>query len=495
MKQYILIIDEGTTGVKSLIFNRNMEVLGDSYRKLESMCPGERMVEQDPEVILEKTIETCREVVKTTGINPEEIACIGITNQRTSWLMWEKESGRPISNLVIWQDTRGIYQKQKFIDDPEFNQKFPGVAPYLPPLYAPLIIDYLKEHQDGFAEKLQNEDVLWGNVDTWLLYRLTGKKEFATSASTASNSTIFDNENICWSMPILEYVGVKKSMMPEVKEESGHFGDMCESILGVKIPIYSMVADQQSAMFAQGCFKPNVAKCTNGTGTFLNVNIGPVHKSYGNFYTSIAWKLNGEVSYMFEGSSFTAGTCLEWAKNQLELFDSIDQLTEDVESIDSNGGVYFVPALTGLTGVPYSDESARASFIGVSLASERKHFVRAVLESVAYAAVSVFEVFRNQGIGMDRLSVSGGVSKSDVAIQLMANLLNMEIARPHSVEASALGAAELAAIHMGWMTIDQVDEFLHVDKVFHPNEDRENAMYHFEQWKKAVNRSLNWLEK
>lgn len=493
MKQYILIIDEGTTGVKSLIYNRDMEVLGLAYRKLESIYPDKRMVEQDPEMIYEKTVETCREVVKNLNINPEEIACVGITNQRTSWLIWDRDTGKPLYNMVIWQDTRGVYQQAKFIADPVFNEKFPGVAPHLPPVYAPLLIDHIKDHNPEFKAAIERGNVYWGNVDAWLLYKFTKGKVFATSASTISNSTIYDNAGLDYGMPILEYVGIKRDMLPEVRDEYGDFGMMNADILGIEIPIYSMIADQQSAMFAQGCFNPDVAKCTNGTGTFLNANIGPEHKSYGNFYTSIAWRLNGKVSYMFEGSSFTAGTCLEWAKEQLELYQDVDQLTKDAESVPDNGGVYFVPALGGLTNPPFRDASARASFMGIGPSANRRHFVRAVLESVAYAAVCVFEEFRNQGVPINKLSVSGGVSKSDVAIQLMANLLDMEIARPHSVEASGLGAAELAAIHMGWIKLEEVESYLHVDKVFRPDQNQARDQENFKYWKKAADRSLSWL--
>jgi glycerol kinase len=493
MKDYILVIDEGTTGVKSFIYDRDMRIRGVAYRAIESIYPGERKVEQNAENVYALTVETIKEVVASLGINPADIACAGLATQRTSWLLWDKKTGKPIHNMVIWQDTRGAFQQQKFIEDKTFNQYFPGVAQILPPFYPALVFADIKETVPGFAEAIKRDGLLWGNVDSWLLYNLTGGKSHATTTSMASNSVIFDSPSVDWNMYIPGYVGMRADMLPEVKDEYDDFGVMTADILGVEIPIYCIVADQQSAMFAQGCFDPAVAKCTNGSGTFINVNTGSEYKQVAKFFSSIAWRIKGKVDYMVEGSSYSAGTCLEWAQNNLSLFSGVEELTKISESVPDSGGVYFVPALGGMTGAPYNDYSARASFMGMGYPSTRAHMIRAVLDSVAYAAIGVVKTFTESGIDIKKFSVSGGVSNSDIAIQLMSNVLGMEILRPESVEATSLGAAELAAIRMGWIDIKDAGKYFKIDKVFAPNQNRDRDLAHFEGWKKAVERSTKWL--
>jgi glycerol kinase len=495
MSEYILILDAGTTTVKSLIYDRKLELTGISARNVPSFYPGPRLVEQDPEQIYNLVVETARDVIKQVGIKPEEISCAGLATQRTSWVFWNGNDGKPLYNLVTWQDTRGEGVLQRlFIDSPDFNRVFPGVAPYLPAIYTPVMVAATKEISPDFAEALNGENVKWGNVDAWLLYKLTGGKQHATTYSSASNATMLDTPTGLWSSYIAQYVGMRDDMLPEIREESGDFGFITSDILGVEIPIYSVIADQQAAMFAQGCFDPSVAKCTNGSGTFVNVNIGEEYKTFGSYFTTIAWKLNGKISYMFEGNSYTAGSCLEWAEKQLQLFNGVEQLTQYAESVPDSAGVYFVPALGGMTGAPYHDPSARASFMGISPGSDKRHFARAILEAIAFAAADIIISFKELGVAMGKLSVSGGVSNSDIAVQLIANVLNAEIARPKSVEATGFGTAALAALHMGWLNEEEIKKGMPVHKLFIPQENRESDLKRFHMWKKALNRSLSWLE-
>lgn len=493
MKEFVLVVDEGTTAVKSLLFDREMEIRAISSRKIDRIFPSERFVEEDPENIYERTVETMREAIANAGVAAGDIACVAITNQRTSWMFWNAVSGKPICNLVTWQDTRGVFGLEMLARDEAFEKAFPGRRQTLKAISPAVVIYHMRNTCPAFAEALgRKDDVRFGNIDAWLLYKFTGEAH-ATSYSTVSNSVAFDNRALAWAMDLLEYMGLSDAMMPEIREESGHFGVMRKDVLGVEIPVCAMVADQQAAMFSQGCFNPHVAKCTHGTGTFMNVNIGREYRDVGRFFTSIAWKLGGEVSYMFEGNSFTAGTCLEWAARQLELYGSMKQLDEDAALVPDSGGVFFVPALGGLTTAPYFDPSARASYMGISHRTNRHHFVRATLDSVAYAAASVFEAIQAEGVDIRKLSVSGGVSNSDLVIQLMANLLGMEVVRPHTVEATGLGAAELAAMHLGWIRPGEVENYVKVGKVSHPDENRERDRDHFRVWKKAVARSLEWL--
>lgn len=471
-----------------------MEIAAISHRKIDRLFPAERFIEQDPEAIYRTSLDTMREAVGLAGISASDIAGVGIANQRTSWVFWDVKTGQALRNLVTWQDSRGVLGMEMLAGNEAFNQVFPDTLSTKRPIYPPFGIHHIKETEPEFSKALERrDDVRYGNVDAWLLYKLTDGKQHATSYSTASNSIVYDTANLKWEMPVMEFMGVYEEMMPSVREESGDFGTLSADVLGVEIPILSMVADQQSAMFAQGCFGPDTAKCTNGTGTFVNVNIGPEFKQYGNFRTNVAWRLDEDVNYMCEGNSYTAGSCLEWASRHLELFNGVDDLEAYAARVPDSGGIYFVPALGGLSTAPYLDPSARASFMGIGAGTHKAHFVRAVLDSVAYAGVSLFQEMIRLGIGINKLSVSGGVSNSDFVVQLMANLLDMDVVRPHTIEATGLGAAELTALRLGWVKRDSIGDYIRVGAVFSPNRDCERDANHFEKWKKAVSRSLDWL--
>jgi glycerol kinase len=494
MKNYFLVFDCGTTCVKTLIFDKNLKFIDMSSRKVQSLYPGAGLVEQDPLKIYSLLLETAREVMKKNSLTAADFAAAGIGAQRTSWLFWDTDQN-PICNLITWQDTRGAgILKRLFTENEKFNAVFPGVAPYLIPLYTPVAVAATKEFSAEFAENLSKDGIKWGNLDTFLLYKLTGGKQFATTLSMASNSTMLDNQSCEWNTYIPQYVGMRPEMFPEIRDESADFGVISEEIFGGEIPIYGMIADQQAAMFAHGCFDPTVAKCTNGSGTFVNVNIGSEYKTFGGFYTSVAWRLKGKVSYMFEGNSYTAGSCLEWAQRQLELYGSIKQLDEDAASVEDSNGVYFVPALGGMSGAPYNDPTARASFMGIGPDANRKHFVRAVLDAIAFAASDVLLSFQKLGVDMKKLSVSGGVSNSDIAVQLISNILNAEVSRAESIEATGFGIAALAALYMNITDEETIKKGMPAHKIFTPDKNQTANQSQFKMWKKALDRSLKWLE-
>ncbi|SDT39778.1 glycerol kinase [Paenibacillaceae bacterium GAS479] len=487
-KEYILVIDEGTTGIKVIIFNRKFQAVKEVYEAIDTIYPGQGQVEQDAEEIYQTTIKLCRQAVKELGIAANEIECVGITNQRTSWLLWDKQTGKPIRNMVTWQDSRGAAQIEKFIKDERFDEKFPGLAPLLPPFYLPLALSEIKEHEPEVVKKIEDKSVLWGNIDSWLIYKLTGGKVHATSSSTASNSTVYLSQFGCWFQEMLEYVGLTLDMMPVVKDEADDYGVMTEEILGVEIPIAGVVADQQSALFSQGCLENNTATCTNGTGSFIDVNLGSIYREIPGFYTTIAWRLKDDIKYMVEGFTLTAGASLEWVRNGLGLIDNFDSMGEIAAS--GNGDVYFVPALMGLA-TPYHDYSARGSFMGISATTTAAHFVQATLESVAFSVAAIFESMKFEEL--KTIKLSGGASKSDRVGQLLANLTSVEVIRPDSVEATALGAAEFAAIQRGVITLNDVPGLVTVHKIFRPDENQERDKQHFLMWTKAVERSLGWL--
>ncbi|MEG0377354.1 MAG: FGGY family carbohydrate kinase [Eubacterium sp.] len=492
MERYILVIDEGTTGVRALIYDRQMKMIDYVYETLELYYPGPDEVEADPVEIYDKTVKVCREVVDKCGISVDEIAGVGITTQRTSWLVWNKETGQPLRNAVLWLDARGRHQKQKFVDDPLFNAQYPGLAGVLPGVYMPLILDKICDEDKVFADEFKKDTTLYGNIDTWLIWKMTGGKVHAVSSSMISASTLYDNGQEVYSQPLIGYFGVRNELLPEIREESDFYGNMSAEILGKEIPICSSIADQQSAMFSQGCVKPNTVKCTMGTGTFIDINVGEDIKIIPTLNNMITWKLDGKVNYLLEGMASTAGACLEWAKKSFNLFDDFSEMDDMAESVKDHAGVYFIPALAGMIVPPYNDESARGAFMGIGPGATRAHFIRAMLEGIAFAAVLLMEEATNIGVTIEEIKVSGGVTKSSVVMQTIASVTGAKVVRPKSVEATALGAAETAAIKLGWMSIDDIENYLEIDKVIRPNENSSKIKDVYSNWKKVVNRTLKW---
>lgn len=490
-KNYILVIDEKTTGVRSFIYNRNMEIVSKAYRRIQLIHPGPKEVEEDAQVIYDKTVEACREVVKKSGIDPNEIECVGLTNQRTTWVMWNKETGKPLYNMKTWLDSSGLHVKQKFIVDSAFNEKFPGVAPVLPGLFMPLQLDCIKSKSPEFVEEFNKSTTLYGNVDAWLIWNFTKGKVHATTSSTVSNSTIYVNNAESWNYPILEYFGVRPEMLPEIRDEADFFGMMSADIVGAEIPIYSAFADQQAALFSQNCLTPKTAKITNGTGTFVDVNIGSTYRTAGTLTPSIAWRMDGETTFMLEGSNFNAGVCLEWMKESLNMFDTFEEMNRLADSVEDSNGVFFVPALNGMSGVPFNDESARGAFLGLAGSSNRSHMIKAALQGIGFAAASIILEAQKSGILIEEIKLSGGVSRSSIIGQIIADVTGIPTVKYDTLEASAMGAAETAAIKAGWITKDDIKKYLKVENRYIPN-GKEEIAENYSDWVNAVNRTLKW---
>lgn len=492
MRNYIIVIDEGTTGVRACLFNKNMEMIGSNYEKLKLYYPEPGAVECDAEEILEKTIRTMRNVISEQQVAIDDIECIGLTTQRTSWVCWNKETGRPLRKAVVWLDGRGIHQKEKFINDAHFNSLFPGVAQQLPAEAPLLIMDRIKEQEPDFAENVGKETTLWGNIDAWLIWKLTKGHVFATVSSIASISMMYTIQTGSWNEPLINYMGFTVDRMPQILDEASDFGYLDEELLGAEIPIRSDIADQQSALFGQGCLEENSIKCTNGTGTFIDINIGKRLNVIPGLIPLAAWRLNGEMTYCLEGFSSTSGACLEWAKNQAELFNDFSEMDYLVSQVPNTSGVYFVPALSGLNGYPYYDATARAAYIGISPDVGKKHIVRATLEGLAYAVADIVEHIRKSGIPLSEIKVSGGVSKSDFICQTISDATGMVVVRPESVEATALGAARMAALQSGWIKLEALENVEDGDFVFKPKMDEKQVENAFEMWKEALKRTMNW---
>ncbi|MCI8327470.1 MAG: hypothetical protein HFI37_06810 [Lachnospiraceae bacterium] len=488
MKNYILVIDEGTTGVRALLFDRAMKIVASEYQNLQLYYPGPEQVEMDAKEVFNATVAVCRKVVGNHGISAEEIECVGTTYQRATWLFWDKTTGEPLRNAVTWQDGRGIHHKQKLVEDKDFDKKFPGLAPYLPGNWIMMNLYGVEEDEPEFKKAIAGENVLFGCMESYIGWRLTNGAVHATTRSSAGSTGVYVAAEDRWNTEALEFFGVRKEILPELREESGEFGMMSADILGIELPIYSSFADQQSAMFAQNCHKADTGKCTLGTGAFMDFNIGDVFGEVPGTYTAITWQINGKKNYLVEGLSNTAGACLEWAKDQFKLFEKFEDMEEMATSVEDNGGVYFIPALAGIM----DDSSAKGAYLGIRPHVTNQHMMRATLEGVAFGALLLMETIAKHGKGLKEISISGGVAKSSLVAQILANVTDAKIVRPKSVEATALGAAEAAAIRAGWMTMEDVKDYLDIDKVYEPDKNAAAYKKTFENWKKAAERTLKW---
>lgn len=495
-KKYILVLDEGTTGLRSILFDKKMEVVSQSYRKITSFYPDPIEVEQDPKEIWDKMVDSMRETVAKAEIDVNEIECIGIGIQRGTFTFWNKKTGETLNPFVVWQDVRG--RREKVLrNDPVFKERFPKEhAAVMINRNAWARLSVVINEDPELKAKLQDEDTTYGTIDSWLIYNLTGGKENRMCASHAGTLPMYDPVNRTWKYDVLEYIGIPRTALPEVLKDSDFYGMAVKDILGVEIPIYSAAADQQSALFAEFCHIPGQAKLTIGTGAFLDMNVGdaPVTPPPG-FSCLQAWRLGEESTFMVEGSVFTSGTCLEWGKSVgiIEDFGKMDELAYTVEDTK---GVYFVPTVNGMDGVPFFDPKGTSSFMGITAGVTRAHMVRAMVESLGFAMSMVFDQLtaNMEGVNLTAVHINGGVSRSSLLCQTLADMTGATIQRERNAETTALGAAELAGIYAGWMTKADVGNFIDIKDTFTPSENAENTKKRFKAWLKAVERSKDWLE-
>jgi len=495
-KDYVLGIDVGTTGVKTLVFNRNMEITGQASGKFHVTFPDRYGVEQDPIELYENTKASIIGAVKDAGIRPDEIAAAGLAFQRNSWTYWDKKTGTPLIPTSVWSDVRYRYIIDRYRNDKEFCKKYPERAREMGAATnkSLIILQYQREKDPELDRKFKEADVAAGLVDAWVIYKLTGNREFLSGRGHASISSCYSVRDDDWDYPGIEYFDLPRSSMAEIRPDCDFYGNIDKDILGVEIPIYANLADQASSLLGEGCIKSNSAKCTWGTGFYLDVNTGGELHAERNLQQGTAWQTKDDRCYFVEASSLTAGSTLEWMKNNARLVGDFVEMNKLVEEIPDNGGVYFVPALYKMAYRPFEDAQLEGSFMGIVAGTERAHLVRAVLEGVVYSSMYAFYDLENVVGKLNNLRFNGGIAKSDFACQLSANLLGTPVMRGsgRNMEATAMGAAEMAAVYLGWFGIEDVVNFLDTDKVFEPdsNVDRDTENYYW--WKRALGRSLGW---
>ncbi|WP_200804856.1 glycerol kinase GlpK [Anaerosalibacter sp. Marseille-P3206] len=496
-KKYIMALDQGTTSSRAILFNHNAEIVQVAQNEFEQIYPKPGWVEHDAMEIWATQMGVARQVLEREGARPNEVAAIGITNQRETTVVWNKNTGKPIYNAIVWQCRRTAPicddLKKKGLED--YIKENTGLV--IDAYFSGTKIKWILDNVEGARESAEKGELLFGNIDTWLLWNLTRGKVHVTDYSNASRTMLFNIKELCWDEKILKELNIPKSMLPEVRPSSEVYGVTDPKTFGgAEIPIAGIAGDQQAALFGQACYSEGMAKNTYGTGCFMLMNTGEkIVPSKNGLLTTIAWGINGKVNYALEGSIFIAGAVIQWLRDELRLIvDSADSEYFATKVNDTNG-VYIVPAFVGL-GAPYWDMYARGTIVGLTRGSNRNHLTRAALESIAYQTRDVLEAMQeDSGIDLKELRVDGGAVANNFLMQFQSDILGVPVHRPKVIETTALGAAYLAGLAVGfWKDMEEISMKWNVDRVFNPEMDEAHKEKIYKGWKKAVGRSLDWEE-
>lgn len=495
-ERYVLALDQGTTSSRAILFDSSGNVVGMVNQEFPQIYPKPGWVEHDPYDILESQVSVAKKLLRTFDVEPNQIAAIGITNQRETTIVWDKKTGRPVYNAIVWQcrRTANICDDLKAQGLADYIQRKTGLV--IDAYFSATKVQWILKNVPDVLEKAKRGDIVFGTVDSWLIWNLTGGKVHATDVSNASRTMLFNISDLCWDQELLDIFGVPRSMLPQVFPSSYVYGVTDKDIFGVEIPIAADIGDQQAALFGQMCIRAGMVKNTYGTGCFILMNIGdrPIFSRSG-LLTTVAWKLKDEVSYALEGSVFIAGAAVQWLRDELRMVESAAETEQMALSVPNSAGVYVVPAFVGL-GAPHWDMYARGAIFGLTRGSKKEHIVRAVLESIAYQTRDVVEVMCEEcRTELKTLRVDGGASKNNFLMQFQADILNVPVERPKVNETTALGAAYLAGLAVGyWGSMEQIESQWQLDRKFVPNMDEKEREELYKGWKKAVERAKGWLE-
>ncbi|QQY80344.1 glycerol kinase [Keratinibaculum paraultunense] len=497
VKKYIMALDQGTTSSRAIIFNYNGEIIQMAQKEFTQYYPKAGWVEHDPMEIWGTQSGVLREVLETAGIRPNEIAAIGITNQRETTVVWDKNTGKPIYNAIVWQCRRTANicdeLKEKGLED--YVKENTGLV--IDAYFSGTKIKWILDNVEGAREKAEKGDLLFGNIDTWLIWNLTRGRVHVTDYSNASRTMIYNIKELKWDKKLLDELGIPASMLPEVRPSSEIYGVTDPKTLGgAQIPIAGIAGDQQAALFGQACFKPGLAKNTYGTGCFMLMNTGEeVVRSKNGLLTTIAWGVDGKVEYALEGSIFVAGAVIQWLRDELHLIVNAKDSEYFASQEKDNNGVYLVPAFVGL-GAPYWDMYARGTIVGLTRGANRNHIIRAALESIAYQTRDVLEAMQeDSGIQLQELRVDGGAVENNFLMQFQSDILGVPVHRPKTIETTALGAAYLAGLAVDfWHDKDEIAKRWSVDRIFKSEMEEIEKEKLYNGWKRAVERSRNWEE-
>ena len=495
MRTYVIALDQGTTSSRAVIFDDQARIVAMKSYEFEQIYPQPGWVEHDPAAILNSQVDALREAVRISGIPLEAIKAIGITNQRETTILWDKETGRPVYNAIVWQCRRTAPIVKRLCDEglEDHIREVTGLVPdaYFSGTKLSWMLDNLDLH-----EQAERGELCFGTVDSYLVWNLVSGRPHVTDATNASRTMLFDIHKNEWDDTMLKALGIPRAVLPEVVDSSGVIGMLDPAILGYAIPVAAIVGDQHSALFGQGCFEAGMMKNTYGTGCFLLMNTGDTPaKSKNGLISTIAWRLNGKCTYALEGSVFIGGAAIQWLRDEMKLIDRASETETIARSLKDNGGVYMVPTFTGL-GAPYWDMYARGMIIGLTRGTGRAHIVRAALEAIAYQSADlVFAMASDCGHKPVELRVDGGASANQFLLQFQSDILNCRVIRPAVIETTALGAALLAGLAVGvWKDMDEISKIWKMDLALEPQMSEEKRNANYAGWYKAVDRCMNWIE-
>ena len=494
MTQFVLALDQGTTSSRAIVFDRSGKAVSSAQQEFPQIFPGPGHVEHDPEDIWSTQLATAKEAIARAGISALDIAAIGVTNQRETTVLWEKATGKPVANAIVWQSriTAPICDRLKAAGHEATFRKKTGLV--VDAYFSGTKIKHLLDSFDGLRDRAARGEILFGTIDSFLIWRLTGGKRHITDVSNASRTLIFNIHAMEWDDELLRLLDIPRAMLPEVRASSEVYGETDPEFFGAKIPIAGIAGDQQAALFGQACFEPGSAKNTYGTGCFMLLNTGdqPVPSENG-LLTTVAWRIGGKTTYALEGAVFIAGATVQWLRDGLKAITASADVEKLMSAVPDTDGVYLVPAFVGL-GAPYWDPRARGVIVGLTRNSSIEHVARAAVDAMAYQTRDVLEAMQAESkLSLTALKVDGGAAANAMLLQFQADLLNVTVRRPVVAETTALGAAYLAGLAVGyWNGLEDVTSNWALDREFRPAMDAALREKLYAGWKKAVTRSLDW---
>ena len=495
MKKYVIALDQGTTSSRAVIFDEQAQIVAMKSYEFEQIYPQPGWVEHDPTAILNTQVDSLREAVRISGIPVEHIAAIGITNQRETTLLWDRETGRPLHNAIVWQCRRTAPLIKKLCDE-GLEQHIRDVTGLVPDAYfSGTKLSWLLDKLD-LHERAKKGEICFGTVDSFLAWNLISGRPHVTDATNASRTMLFDIRKNDWDDTLLKALNIPREVLPKVVDSSGVIGMLDPAILGRAIPVASIAGDQHCALFGQGCFEPGMMKNTYGTGCFLLMNTGDVAaRSQNGLVSTIAWRIGGKCTYALEGSVFIGGAAIQWLRDEMKLIERASETEMIANSLNDNGGVYLVPSFTGL-GAPYWDMYSRGTLIGLTRGTGRAHIVRAALESIAFQSSDLVSAMSSDcGRKPKELRVDGGASANQFLMQFQSDILGCRVIRPAVIETTALGAALMAGLAVGvWKDMEEISRVWKMDLSLTPQMSEAQREKELKGWHKAVKRSMSWLE-
>ena len=496
MKQYILALDQGTTSSRAMLFDQNGSIVSVAQKEFRQIYPKAGWVEHDAQEIWSTQAGVAAEAVAQAGINGKAIAGIGITNQRETTVIWDRETGKPIYNAIVWQDRRTSEYCDKLKSDGKASMIQEKTGLVIDAYFSGTKVKWILDNVEGARERAEKGELAFGTIDSWLIWNFTQGETHVTDVTNASRTMLFNINKMEWDEEILELMDIPESLLPEVKQSSEVYGHSKTTLFASKVPIAGIAGDQQAALFGQMCTEPGMVKNTYGTGCFMLMNVGdkPI-KSKNNLLTTVAWKINGKTEYALEGSVFIAGAVVQWLRDELGIIRESKDVEYFANKVEDSDGVYLVPAFAGL-GAPYWNQYARGMMVGMTRGTTSAHLARAAQDSIAYQTLDILNAMNaDSGIDIKELRVDGGATANNTLLQFQSDLLQVPVIRPQITETTALGAAYLAGLAVGyWDDIEDIRKQWNVDKKFEPAMDPGKVAELTKGWKRAVKAAITWAD-